>query len=263
MGGDLQQRDAADGGPHGGGGLPGRRLPGRLRVRHRDAARPPRPLPPAGLRHRLLGRRGRDPGADGGRRRPGAVGLHRAAGQVRRDRDGAADQHATCPRCSSGTWTPTYQVVGGFPIPGLASILSDPATGTATQVQGLDAIPVDDRPTPGEVNVTHLAWDVMVGLGTLLFLLTLWYWASWVVRRRHAAEPVVPACGRRGRSPVGGHPRGGLDGERGRAAALDRLREDEGGRRRHRQHRHLGHVRRRDASSTSASASPRSWSCGS
>ena len=77
-----------------------------------------------------------------------------------------------------------YQVVGGFPIPGLASILSDPATGTATQVQGLDAIPVDDRPTPGEVNVTHLAWDVMVGLGTLLFLLTLWYWASWVVRRR-------------------------------------------------------------------------------
>ena len=26
-------------------------------------------------------------------------------------------------------------------------------------------------------------WDVMVGLGTLLFLFTLWYWASWIFRR--------------------------------------------------------------------------------
>ncbi len=37
----------------------------------------------------------------------------------------------------------------------------------------------DDR----EVNVVHLAWDVMVGLGTLLFLLALWYWAAWIFRR--------------------------------------------------------------------------------
>jgi cytochrome bd ubiquinol oxidase subunit I len=88
------------------------------------------------------------------------------------------------PEVLLGHLNPQYQVVGGIPIPGLASILSDPATGTATRVQGLDAIPLDDRPTPGEVNVTHLAWDVMVGLGTLLFLLTLWYWASWVFRRR-------------------------------------------------------------------------------
>ena len=33
------------------------------------------------------------------------------------------------------------------------------------------------------MNVTHLAWDIMVGLGTLLFLLTLWWWASWIFRR--------------------------------------------------------------------------------
>ena len=39
------------------------------------------------------------------------------------------------------------------------------------------------RPTIHEVNVTHLAWDLMVGLGTLLFLLTLWWWASWIFRR--------------------------------------------------------------------------------
>jgi cytochrome bd ubiquinol oxidase subunit I len=33
------------------------------------------------------------------------------------------------------------------------------------------------------VNVVHLCWDIMVGLGTLLFLFTLWYWASWIFRR--------------------------------------------------------------------------------
>jgi len=75
------------------------------------------------------------------------------------------------------------EVVGGLPIPGLASILSDPKDGTSTVVQGLNTIPAGDQPTTAEVNVTHLAWDVMVGLGTLLFLLTLWWWASWVFRR--------------------------------------------------------------------------------
>ena len=39
------------------------------------------------------------------------------------------------------------EVVGGIPIPGLASILSDPSTGTSTVVQGLDETPADDRPT--------------------------------------------------------------------------------------------------------------------
>jgi len=75
------------------------------------------------------------------------------------------------------------EVVGGLPIPGLASILSDPGEGTSTVVKGLDTVPSDERPTTREVNVVHLAWDVMVGLGTLLFLLTLWYWASWIFRR--------------------------------------------------------------------------------
>ena len=75
------------------------------------------------------------------------------------------------------------EVTGGIPIPGLASILSDPSTGTATVVMGLNEIPAEDRPTNRTVNVTHLAWDIMVGLGTLLFLLTLWWWASWIFRR--------------------------------------------------------------------------------
>lgn len=74
-------------------------------------------------------------------------------------------------------------VSGGIPIPGMASWLSDPSTGTATVVQGLDAFPEDERPTVRQVNTVHLAWDVMVGGGTALFLLALWYWASWIFRR--------------------------------------------------------------------------------
>ena len=60
-------------------------------------------------------------------------------------------------------------------------------------VQGLDTVPADERPTLSQVNTVHLAWDVMVGLGTLLFLLSAWYWLCWIFRRRHAQEPVVPA----------------------------------------------------------------------
>jgi cytochrome d ubiquinol oxidase subunit I len=76
------------------------------------------------------------------------------------------------------------QVVGGFAIPGLASWLSDPSEGSATVIQGLDTVPADERPTNAEVNVVHLAWDAMVGLATLLFLLALWYLGTWVFRRR-------------------------------------------------------------------------------
>jgi cytochrome d ubiquinol oxidase subunit I len=74
-------------------------------------------------------------------------------------------------------------ISGGIPIPGLASWLSDPSTGTSTVIQGLDTVPADERPTDRQVNTVHLAWDVMIGLGTMLFLLALWYAASWVFRR--------------------------------------------------------------------------------
>ena len=50
-------------------------------------------------------------------------------------------------------------------------------------IQGLDSVPADERPTISEVNTVHLAWDVMVGLGTLLFLLAAWYALSWLFRR--------------------------------------------------------------------------------
>ena len=50
-------------------------------------------------------------------------------------------------------------------------------------VQGLDSVPTDDQPTVAEVNTVHLAWDLMVGMGTLLFLLSAWYGLSWLFRR--------------------------------------------------------------------------------
>ena len=84
-------------------------------------------------------------------------------------------------------------VTGGIEIPGLASWLSDPSDGTSTVIQGLDTVPADERPTISQVNTVHLAWDVMVGLGTLLFLLSAWYWAVLDLPAGHAQEPLVPA----------------------------------------------------------------------
>ncbi|WP_421118703.1 cytochrome ubiquinol oxidase subunit I [Aquihabitans daechungensis] len=76
------------------------------------------------------------------------------------------------------------EVEGGLRLPGVASILSDPSTGTATVVQGLDAVPAEDRPSFQQVNIVHLAWDVMIGIATLLFLISLYYGGHWLVRRR-------------------------------------------------------------------------------
>ena len=75
------------------------------------------------------------------------------------------------------------EVEGGVPIPGLASWLSDPSTGKNTVVQGRNAFPGDTQPTVGEANTVHLAWDVMVGGGTLLALLGAWWALSWIFRR--------------------------------------------------------------------------------
>jgi cytochrome d ubiquinol oxidase subunit I len=75
-------------------------------------------------------------------------------------------------------------VTGGIKIPGLASILSDPSTGKNTTVEGLNTEPAASEPTVSEVNIVHLCWDLMIGLGTLLCLLALWYWGAWVFKRR-------------------------------------------------------------------------------
>ena len=183
MGVIFNERHAADGRAHGRRGLPRRRLPDRLRLRGRDAARPPRPLPPAGLHHRLHRRRDRDAGADGGRRRPGALGLRRPAHQVRRDRDGARRPAATCPRCCSATSTrrARWSAASRSPVWPRSCPTRAPARPRSSR-GSTRRPPPTGRPTT-EVNVAHLAWDIMVGLGTLLFLLTLWWWASWIFRR--------------------------------------------------------------------------------
>ena len=153
------------------------------------AARPARPLPPARLHHPVHRRRDRDADPDGRRRHAGAVGLQQRAGEVRRDRAGAEDGERRARDAVRPPERRTARSAGGIPIPGLASILSDPSTGTSTRrSQGLrHACPVDDAADDrARSNVVHLAWDVMVGLGTLLFLLSLWYGAALAVPARHA-----------------------------------------------------------------------------
>jgi cytochrome d ubiquinol oxidase subunit I len=75
-------------------------------------------------------------------------------------------------------------VTGGIKIPDLASWLSDPADGKNTVIQGLNSFPSGSRPTIQQVNVVHLAWDVMVGMATGLLLLSLWFAITWLFRRR-------------------------------------------------------------------------------
>src|SRR5262249_17318431 len=48
---------------------------------------------------------------------------------------------------------------------------------------GLDSVPADQRPTIPEVNVVHLAWDLMVGIGTVLALLSVWFALTWLFQR--------------------------------------------------------------------------------
>jgi cytochrome d ubiquinol oxidase subunit I len=75
-------------------------------------------------------------------------------------------------------------VSGGLKIPGLASWLSDPSTGRDTVVTGLDSVAPQDRPSRSGVNTVHLAWDLMIGMGTALTLLAAWY--AWLLWRRGA-----------------------------------------------------------------------------
>jgi cytochrome d ubiquinol oxidase subunit I len=71
------------------------------------------------------------------------------------------------------------EVDGGIAIPGVASILSGFSTDTV--IQGLDTVPPEDRPP---VTVVHWAFDVMVGLGTALMGLSVWFGFVWWRRRR-------------------------------------------------------------------------------
>src|SRR4051794_1629442 len=77
------------------------------------------------------------------------------------------------------------QVRFGIPLPSGASLLAgyDPAT----RIRGLDAIPAGVRPPDHLVTTVHLAFDVMVGIGTALLGLALWFGIAWW-RRREVPE---------------------------------------------------------------------------
>jgi cytochrome d ubiquinol oxidase subunit I len=83
-----------------------------------------------------------------------------------------------------GGWYVDGEIYGGVSIPKLLSLLAfhDP---NAT-VEGLNEVPAEDRPPVGWV---RNAFQLMVGIGTLLALLGLWFlWSRW----RHGALPRTP-----------------------------------------------------------------------
>jgi cytochrome bd ubiquinol oxidase subunit I len=80
-----------------------------------------------------------------------------------------------------GRLQPDGTVDGGIKIPGLDSFLAGGSRDTV--VQGLSEVPEDERPTFRQANIAHFAFDTMVGIGTALLLLALWFAAAWVRRR--------------------------------------------------------------------------------
>jgi cytochrome d ubiquinol oxidase subunit I len=76
-------------------------------------------------------------------------------------------------------WYTDGQVRYGIPIPKLLSLLAYHRPNAT--VQGLDAVPAAGRPP---VNVVRIAFQTMVGIGTLLALLSFAYLAVRVRRRR-------------------------------------------------------------------------------
>jgi cytochrome d ubiquinol oxidase subunit I len=70
---------------------------------------------------------------------------------------------------------------GGIEIPDLASLLTGYSPNT--QIKGLEAFPADQRPTYRQADVVHYAWDIMVGLGTALALLAVWFGFVWWRKR--------------------------------------------------------------------------------
>lgn len=54
-----------------------------------------------------------------------------------------------------------------------------------TEIVGLNAVPRELRPN---VHIVHLAFQIMVGLGTAMALLGVWFWVAWWRKRRAALD---------------------------------------------------------------------------
>jgi cytochrome d ubiquinol oxidase subunit I len=76
-------------------------------------------------------------------------------------------------------------VKGGIGIPGFDSFLV--GFSTDTKVTGLDSVPPDQRPPAN--TMLHWAFDTMVGIGTLLIGLGLWFGFAWCRRRDIPSTP--------------------------------------------------------------------------
>jgi cytochrome d ubiquinol oxidase subunit I len=81
-------------------------------------------------------------------------------------------------------WYTGNQLKYGIAIPHLLSILAFHSWNA--KVQGLDTVPPDQRPP---VNVVRVAFQSMVGIGTLLALVGVFYLAVWVRRKRLPESP--------------------------------------------------------------------------
>jgi cytochrome bd ubiquinol oxidase subunit I len=79
-------------------------------------------------------------------------------------------------------WYDGSSVRYGVEIPRLLSLLAFHEPNAA--VTGLDAVPVQNRPTQRLINVVRFAFQAMVGIGTLLALLGVVFVAVWMRRRR-------------------------------------------------------------------------------
>jgi cytochrome d ubiquinol oxidase subunit I len=80
----------------------------------------------------------------------------------------------------------------GIEIPLVASMLAGFSPDTA--IQGLDAIPADERPADRLVNTVHIAFQVMVGIGTALLGLAVWGGFSWWRHRRLPENRLFLLC---------------------------------------------------------------------
>jgi cytochrome d ubiquinol oxidase subunit I len=70
-------------------------------------------------------------------------------------------------------------------IPGLDSLLA--GFSTSTEVQGLEEFPDDEEPPA--LTLLHLSFDAMVGIGTALLVLGLWFGIAWWRKRDLPATP--------------------------------------------------------------------------
>jgi cytochrome d ubiquinol oxidase subunit I len=131
-------------------------------------------------------------------------------------------------------------VSGGISIPGLNSILA--GFSRDTEVHGLDSVDPADRPS--NVTLVHWAFDIMVGIGTLLLGLVAWFAIALLAAPRPPQGPPVSVGGRGLGRALLHRDRVRLDRHRGGPPALDRLQHRAHSRRRHHVREHLADLRR-------------------